>query len=134
MSAPTVTLGTDWPTKDPHPSTGWAEPRGEVTLAFGLLVRVSSWGDAVPGGYNGGFVLRDSDGAEVGRIEYQSAGSSVLIAMIEVSDAFRRSGASDALLMRLVAEFPGAQISAGLLTPDGERWWSRVKHAINSGA
>lgn len=130
MSAPLVGLGRPWPTGPAHAQTGWRPPLDRVRLVSGLELHLHSWGDAVGGGYNGGFAARSIDDELVGRIEYNSAAGSVLIAMIEVEPAFRRSGASDALLMRLLAEFPDAEFSAGLLTASGARWWRRVRHAI----
>jgi hypothetical protein len=126
---PVAKLGQPYPTKPPHPETGWAEPVGTVTLKSGLTASVRSYGDAVPGGYNGGFAAFDpKTGTRMGHLDYQSGGDQpVLIAMNEVAPAYRGKGVSDALLARLTAEFPGQQISPGMMTESGFRWWERVK-------
>lgn len=135
---PVVRLGTAWPTAStPHPTTGWRMPLNRVALPGGRAIAISSWGDAVPGGYNGGFLATDTaSGAKMGRIEYQSEthGTRTLIAWIETDSKFRGSGVSDALLMRLVAECPGEVIDPGMMTPDGVRWWKRVSKGLPVGS
>lgn len=127
---PVVKLGDPFPTKSPNPDTGYAEPVSRVTLKSGTEAKISSYGDAVPGGYNGGFAAYDAaTGAKMGYMEYQTATGdpSVLIAMNEVDPAYRGKGVSDALLMRLTAEFPGKSIDPGMMTDSGSSWWDRVK-------
>ena len=108
-------------------------PADDVTLPDGREVSLSSYGDAVPGGYNGGWTLTDkTDGQQIGKISYQYAkGQDPLIAWIEASPGRRGRGVSEALASRLMAEFPGQQIDPGMLTDDGARWWARVKDRIN---
>lgn len=132
---PLVRLGDAWPTGAPHPTTGWTPPIHRVHLSSGLEIRIHEWGDAVPGGYNGGFVAVDARSEDpLGRIEYQSAdtGGGVLIAWIEVEPALRGRGLADILLARLIHEFPGQTIEPGLMTESGVRWWGRVQKVTAS--
>ena len=131
--APMVRLGDAFPTHAPYAS-GYAEPLSDITIRSGRAVTLSSYGDAVPGGYNGGWVGYDkATGAKLGYLDYQSSqdkDDAVLIAMNETDPQYRGEGLSDALLMRLVAEFPGRNISPGMQTEDGARWWNRVKDSV----
>lgn len=94
--------------------------------------RVESGGDAVPGGYNGYFVAWCGDVA-VGYLDYQSCvwrgERYVEIAMVETAEGFRRRGVATALLERLRGEFPGVEITAGMLTEDGAAWWAAAATA-----
>ncbi len=96
----------------------------------GITIEFSSYGDAVPGGYNGGWVAY-VDGKRAGYLDYQTERGSddVLIAMIEVDPQWRGKGISDALLARLKAEFPKGRIDPGVMTEDGARWWKKVTSA-----
>lgn len=124
---PLADLARAFPEHAAHPVSGWAEPFNHVTLKSGMKVDLSPYGDAVPGGYNGGWAMyENATGKKMGFLDYQSGGDTVTIGLIEVSSAFRGSGASDALLSRLIAEFPGKRIDPGLLTDDGFKWWRRV--------
>lgn len=93
----------------------------------GIEIEFSPYGDAVPGGYNGGWVAY-VNGKKVGYLDYQTARDydEVLIAMVEVYPEWRGKGVADALLARLKAEYPGRPIDPGLMTPEGAKWWKRV--------
>lgn len=127
---------TDWPLvrpNEPWPTQasngGWAPAHDRVRLVSGERLHVSQWGDAVPGGYNGGFVVRETtDEQVIGRLDYQSAYSvdSVLVAWVEVIPLWRRRGLASMLVERLRHEFPGQKIEAGLLTEDGMEWWRKA--------
>jgi len=126
---PDAVLGQPYPMGKPG-YNGYVEPASHVSLKSGLRADIQSYGDAVPGGYNGGFVAFDADtGAKMGWIDYQSASGDpvILIAMNEVLRDYWGKGVSDALLARLMAEFPGRPISPGLMTTSGSKWWDRVK-------
>ena len=96
-----------------------------ATLDDGTVVHFISYGDAVPGGYNGGW-LATVDGNEVGHIDYQSGGGEVGIGMVEVEPEWRRRGVASALLGRLRREFPGKEIDPGMTTPEGSAWWAKA--------
>lgn len=129
---PLVRPGDRFPLGPAHSRTGYRPPVSRVILPTGLVVRVSSFGDAVPGGYNGGFCAYDEQDRLLGELDYQSANrdSRVLIAMVETSELGRGTGVSDMLLMRLAAEFPDRLIDPGLLTTEGRRWWDRVARYV----
>lgn len=94
-------------------------------LAGGGL-RFATQGDAVPGGYNGAIFLLTEEGAEVGRIEYQTCTDSrwddgaVEIAFVTVAPERRRQGWGTALVRRLEEEFPARSIRWGYTTEEGE--------------
>lgn len=94
-------------------------------LAGGGL-RFATQGDAVPGGYNGTIFLLTEEGAEVGRIEYQTCtdprwdDGEVEIAMVSVVPDERRKGWGSALVQRLEEEFPDRSIRWGYTTEEGE--------------
>ena len=134
---PQVCLGDNWPLASPQPPSTWAPPLSRIRLASGDGAHIRSWGDAVPGGYNGSFAAYDPrDNTYMGRLDYQSARheADVLIAYIEVEPAWRGRGVSDALLMRLAHEFPERTIAPGLMTAEGVRWWQRVRAALGERA
>lgn len=103
-------------------------------------IKITSGGDAVPGGYNGYYVAYDrATGNKMGYLDYQSAKEVeetevgtpvtteyVTIAMVEVEPEFRRQGVATVLLNALRNDFPDAVIDPGMTTPDGTAWWSRV--------
>jgi hypothetical protein len=130
---PPAVLGRPYPVKAPHPVTGWAEPASRVTLKSGIKAEIQSQGDAVPGGYNGSFIAYEAEsGKKMGWMDYQTATGDpvVLIAMNEVVQEFWGRGVSDALLSRLMAEFPGHPIAPGMMTESGMKWWDRVKRFV----
>ena len=96
-----------------------------ATLDDGTVVHFVSYGDAVPGGYNGGW-LATVDGNEVGYLDYQSGGGEVGIGMVETEPEWRRRGVASALLGRLRREFPGKEIDPGMTTPEGSAWWAKA--------
>jgi GNAT superfamily N-acetyltransferase len=128
VTPPAAVPGRPWPRLAPHPGTGWRQPADRVTDPGGRVVSISSWGDAVPGGYNGGFLARDAGSGEaLGKIEYQSGAGVMLIAWIEVAPAHRRQGIGRLLLARLAAEADGLVLDPGMQTPDGAAFWAAAK-------
>ena len=109
-------------------------------LAF--AIEFSSGGDAVPGGYNGYFVARDTKGQRLGYLDYQLTTDErwdgvVLIAMVEVEVEWRGRGVGMALVERLQQEFPERAIDWGYLTPEGaslrEAWEKRQAATVTLG-
>ena len=127
-------LGKPWPAGQTYVNkiTGETEsiPATRVRLKDGREVRVESFGDAVPGGYNGGFRMTDAEtGQRMGYIDYQTSSrdpGSIGIGMVQVEPEFRRSALADVLYARLRTEFPDVRIDPGMLTDDGSRWWNRL--------
>jgi len=91
------------------------------------VIKFSSGGDVVPGGYNGYFVARGPDGERLGYLDYQSAPlytnsagrPTVLLAMVEVEPQWRRQGVATQLIERLLEDFPGHSLSWGYMTSGG---------------
>jgi hypothetical protein len=82
------------------------------------------------GGYNGYYAAFEPEtGKKMGYLDYQSAygDKTIKIAMVEVMEGYRGAGVSDALLARLLVDCPNSLIDPGMQTPEGIKWWKRVK-------
>lgn len=100
-------------------------------------IKITTGGDAVPGGYNGYFAAWDrATGEKMGYLDYQSGKydgvEQVTIAMVEVEPKHRRKGVATVLLDALRHDFPDAEIDPGYTTADGAAWWSKVAGSATS--
>lgn len=106
-------------------------PRAHLS---GSGLRFATQGDAVPGGYNGSIFLLTEEGAQVGRLDYQTCTDSrwddgaVEIAFVIVAPERRRQGWGSTLVRRLKEEFPDRCIRWGYTTEEGEALRLAVEH------
>jgi len=130
IDLPTPKFGEPWPTKPPHPVTGWEEPVSAFKLPNGRAVTVvSSGGDSIDGYYLSSYVMNDTvTGDPIGYLDYTSGHGELAIRMVEVDPGHRGEQAADALLAyTLAATDPNAKVDPGYRTNDGDRWWNRVR-------
>jgi GNAT superfamily N-acetyltransferase len=86
-------------------------------------VKFDSYGDAVPGGYNGGHRAVDPQtGDYMGHIDYNSAGRDAVIADLQVHPDHQRSGLATKMFDYARRNDPSMGWSHGGTTPDGEAW------------
>ncbi len=108
-----------------HLRQAWARRIGAWVPGPGHLpngMRVSTGGDAVPGGYNGYVAAFTSSGEKVGYVDYQTArgDDEVGIAYIHVEPEYRGQGVASQLIEYMLRyETPHMTLDWGYTTPDG---------------